>query len=161
MHLGLLLILAFASGATVEAAAQDPIRVCLRTGTAGGVVAPGAEDSLKDLAKALRGRDVITLVADEKTADVILQVESRNREFRGAPSPYISRNPHTGQSTTVSHAQQSCVVYVKLVAGHYERLVEGTGESWSKAAKDVASQAEGWIKLNQQQLRDLRRAPKP
>jgi hypothetical protein len=161
MHLGLAVILAFANGPAAEAAAPDPIRVCLRTGTAGGIVAPGAEDSLKDLAKVLQGRETITVVQDEKTADVVLQVESRNREFRGASTPYVSRDPRTGQATTVHHAQQSCVVYVKLVAGRYERLVEGTGDSWSKAAKDGAIQAEAWIRLNQQRLRDVRRAPKP
>lgn len=160
MHLGLVVILALASGPAAEATAPDPVRVCLRTGTAGGIVAPGAEDSLKDLAKALQGREMITVVQDEKTADVVLQVESRSRQFRGTSTPYVSRDSHTGQATTVHHARQSCVVYVKLVAGRYERLVEGTGDSWSKAAKDAAGQAEAWIKLNQQQLRDVR-APKP
>jgi hypothetical protein len=139
----------------------DPIRVHLRTGTVGGLVAPGAEDSTKDLAKALRGRDVLTVVPDEKEADVILQVESRAKEARGQTSPYVSRNSRTGQAITVNRTVESCVVYVKLAAGRYEKLVEGTGDSWSRAAKDAANQAEGWVKLNQERLRKLRAEAKP
>jgi hypothetical protein len=149
-------------GALVAFAAEpDPIRVHLRTGTAGGLVAPGAEDSMKDLAKALRGRAVLDVVPDEKSADVVLQVESRAKEVRGQTSPYVSRNSRTGQAVTVNHAVESCVVYVKLVAGRYEKVIEGTGDSWSRAAKDVANQAEGWITLNQARLRQLRAEAKP
>ena len=160
-RLGALLSVALACGSAARAAEPDPIRVHLRTGVAGGLVAPGAEDSMKDLAKALRGREILAVTADEKAADVILQVESRAREVRGATSPYVSRNSRTGQAVTVTHTVQSCVVYVKLAAGRYEKVVEGVGESWSRAAKDVASQAEGWIKLNEGRLRELRAAPPP
>ncbi|MFN8092383.1 MAG: hypothetical protein U0599_09215 [Vicinamibacteria bacterium] len=90
-HLGALLTLALACGRRVARAAEpDPIRVHLRTGASrAGSWRPGAEDSMKDLAKALRGRDVLAVTADEKAADVILQVESRAKEVRDS-SPYVS-----------------------------------------------------------------------
>jgi len=159
--LGVLLAAALASGPAGEATGRDPIRVGLRTGTVSGIVAPGAEDSVKDLRKALQGRTALAVVEDAAASDVVLQVESRGREFRLASTPYVTRDPRAGQSVTASHARQSCVVYVRLVAGGYEKVVEGVGDSWSRAAKDVAGQAESWIGLNEAQLRKVRPAPHP
>lgn len=159
--LGVMLAVAVAGGPADEATGQDAIRVALRTGTVSGIVAPGAEDSVKDLRKALRGRPVLAVVEDGAGVDLVLQVESRGREFRLASTPYVTRDPRAGQSVTASHARQSCVVYVRLVAGGYEKVVEGVGDSWARAAKDVAGQAESWIRLNEAQLRKVRPPTKP
>lgn len=146
---------------------RQPVSVLVRAGGESGFSAPGAADSAKDLKNSLRGKKLVVLTDDPATAEIIVDVLGRFKDYRGE-----THTTATAVSDTTVMAKttqkKSAVVAAKLVVGEYS--LELVGEAggvgkfgfgaWGDAANQIAKQVDDFIKSNYEQLAARRSASK-
>jgi hypothetical protein len=111
------------------------------------------QQSGKDLAAALAGRKkLVTLVADEDKADVLLEVHERTTTV---PTIVIGVGPRPGQTTNPAATAPAREARLRVSASltHADESREITNKNrandnpggWRSAAEDIAKQVEKWL----------------
>ena len=146
---------------------RQPVSVLVRATGESGFSAPGTADSVKDVKNSLRGKKLVVLTDDPATAEVVVEILGRFKDYRG--QSYTTATAINDSTVTAKTTQKkSAVVAAKLVVGEYSLEVVGEAGgmgkfgigAWGDAANQIAKQVDEFIKENYEQLAARRSASK-
>ncbi len=131
------------------AAAQNQVKVFVTAG-ADGFIAKDAEDSVLDLTKAIQKKRLLTVVADEASADIVVRVEARSRDMEVTGVTTYTTTDKNGRKTTHALPQRTNmkILNAELEVGRFKMPMRGESAFWTIAADQVASTVDKWALEN-------------
>jgi hypothetical protein len=115
------------------------------------------QDSVNDLANSLRGKKDLSLVDNEKYADLTVEVMGRGWVETGSVTTTTTRGGRTSYTTQ----DKGMDLAARLSAGEYSTAIHSDLPDtivWRAHARNVANKIEKWIKENRVRLLERRKA---
>ncbi len=138
---------------------QSLITVFVDAGSDGFTTA-GAGDSVKDLAKSLRGKEKSLRVVDSASeADVLVYVTSREERKKLGSIITNTNKSNDGKNTTTTTTpteETTYIVHAVIRSGDFQTQVDGEGMTWRWAADRIAGRVDSWVKQNTPRLLEKR-----